>query len=171
MEQKNYERVRDIRYWLENDPECNCGSFALGVDTWFAPYDNDDDYSADERESIIKELYDDCFSRREIMDVVLERDREEILRLCPWVEPITFDEIRPEDKVVAYRIYIRFDEYSWPLDDFDEDFHFRVRIGGFWFEKCGIEEVKLCPDQHIRNIWQSSPGLTYDSPILFFRFK
>ena len=104
------------------------------------------------------------------MDIVLRRDQEEILRVCSWIEPILPSEILPTDKVVAYRINIDFNDWDWPSSYIDEDFHFRVRIGGFWFEKCGEDKVQFCDDQNVFNQWRSTDNLSYDSEILFFRF-
>lgn len=167
---KTYERNQDPMLWVGENYDCNCGSFALNVTTWFSPYGNDDNYSEENRTNLILSLYYEGYSREEIMDIILRRDQEEILRYCPWVDAVLPEEIRPEDKVIAYRINIDFNDSDWVSSFIDEDFHFRVRIGGFWFEKCGEDKVQFCEDQNVTNTWYSTPRLTYDSEILYFRF-
>ena len=36
-----YKRNTDSDFWKKPRTDCNCGSFALNVTTWFTPYDND----------------------------------------------------------------------------------------------------------------------------------
>lgn len=169
MNKQYYERNKDPNFWAAANDKCNCGSFALNVTTWFSPYDNDDRYLESERAETIKSLRVEGYSRDVIMDIILRQDQEEILRVCPWVEPVLPSEIRPTDKIVAYRINIDFFE-DWLDGEVDEDFHFRVRIGGFWFEKCGEDKVQFCADQDVTHLWQSTPNLTYDSEIIYFRY-
>ena len=170
MEKQFYERNKDPNFWTGENVKCNCGSFALNVTSWFSPYDNDDKYSEEDRTKIIRSLYEEGYSREDIMDIVLRRDQEEILRVCPWIEPVLPNEILPTDRVIAYRININFNDWDSYSSYIDEDFHFRVRIGGFWFEKCGEDKVQFCNDQNVSNQWYSAANLSYDSEILFFRF-
>ena len=111
-----------------------------------------------------------CVSE-EIMEAVLQKDQEEILRVCPWLEPVLSHEIQPQDRIVAYRIGIEFFDTIWSENCFDDDFHFRLRINGFWFEKNGEEEIRLCPEQDVTKIWHGNPNLIYDSDIIYFRIK
>jgi hypothetical protein len=164
---QTYKRIHNPYFWNQQNQKCNCGSFALDVSTWFTPYDNNDDYLEEDRTAIIRSLYQEGFSRKEIMEAIIQRDQEEILEACPWIEPILYDEISLEDRIVAYRIGIQFDDWH----EIDEDFHFRVRIGGFWFEKCGEDDIRLCADQNVTNVWYTDENLFYDSDIVYFRFK
>ena len=164
-----YERNTDPTFWARRNRKCNCGSFALNVTSWFPPCDNNSDYTHKVRETMMQEMYDEGYSREEIMEAVLQRDQEEILNTCPWIEPVLPEEIKPEDKVIAYRIGVAFAP-CWSSEFFDEDYHFRIRIGGFWFEKCGEEDVQLCADQNVTHIWNTLPDLVYDSEIVYFRY-
>ena len=171
MGKQPYERNTDPNFWTGSNVDCNCGSFALDITSWFSPYDNNDNYLEDDRTELIRSMYYEGYSREDIMEVVLQKDQEEILLACPWIEPVLFHEILPTDKVVAYRINIDFNEWDCSASFIDEDFHFRVRIGGLWFEKCGEEDVQLCKEQDVTKIWRSTPTILYDSNIVYFRFK
>ena len=166
-----YERNPDLKFWASPHPECNCGSFALNVTSWFSPYNNYEDHTEHDRNNLIEEMYYEGFGREEIMEAVLQKDQEEILRACPWLEPVLPHEIQPQDRIVAYRIGIEFFDSAWSENCFDDDFHFRLRINGFWFEKNGEEEIRLCPEQNVTKIWYGDPYLIYDSDIVYFRIK
>lgn len=114
-------------------------------------------------------MYYEGFGREEIMEVVLQKDQEEILRACPWIEPILPNEIQPEDRIIAYRIGIEFCDTIWSENCFDDDFHFRLKINGLWFEKNGEDEVKLCAEQDVTKIWHGDQYLIYDSDIIYFK--
>lgn len=163
-----FKRNKDPRFWRNERLECNCGSFALNVRENVCPYDKSPGYSEEDRKIMIEELLYDGLSREDVMEIILERDWEEILKECDWIEPINEEDIRPEDKVVAYRLCLVLDEEGGVWDD---DFHFRVRIGGFWFEKNGSYPVHFCGDTDQKEPWQSTETLIYDSSIKYARFK
>ena len=75
--------------------------------------------------------------------------------------------IPANERIIAYRLQLG---DIWNCD-VDTDFHFRVRIGGFWFEKCGEGPIHLCSNQEVTEPWVTSPCLIYDSDILYFRVK
>lgn len=164
-----YKRNKDPKFWTKERYECNCGSFALNVTSWVAPYDNDEKYTEAQRSLIIRELYEEGADKDTILRTIIELDQESILAACPWLEPVLPSEINNQDRVVAYRLSLDMDELENGF--LDDDYHFRVRINGFWFEKCGQEEIRLCPDQDITHLWVMSKYLIYDSDICFFRFK
>lgn len=174
---KTYNRVTDLLFWERKQKNCNCGSFALNVDTWFLPLGNGEVYN--EREDKIRELYYCGCSREDILEIFLEKDVECILALCPWIEPIDREEIRPEDTVVAYRLALELEETEDAIDGemyidyLDEDFHFRARFDGVWYEKCGSTEIEICDeqDEDIEEPWNTGYGMVYDSPIRYFRYK
>lgn len=166
-----YTRNNDPRFWQNqgNTRSYNCGSFALNAASWFAPYDNGNDYTEATREQLFRDLLDEGYEREDVMDFVLRRDQEEILRACPWLEPVLPDEVSKEERLIAYRISFSYGDF---FEGFiDEDFHFRVRIGGFWFEKCGVDPIKFCDNQNIQENWVTTPWLIYDSEIVYFRIR
>ena len=167
--QSPYQRNTNPKFWSEPHTECNCGSFALNVTSWFSPYNNYEDFSEQDRNNLIEEMYYEGFGREEIMEAVLQKDQEEILRACPWIEPVLPHEIQPKDRIIAYRIGIEFCDTIWSETCFDDDFHFRLRINGFWFEKNGEDEIKLCAEQDVTKIWHGDPYLVYDSDIIYFK--
>lgn len=170
MPEEIYERTKDHSFWQEEQDCCNCGSFALDVTEWFCPYDNDEQYTEDYRKSVITEMYEEGFSMEDIFEAILELDVEAILAACPWIEPIDLTDATPEDRVVAYRLSIDEEELA-AADDVDDDFHFRVRIGGFWFEKCGCDPIRLCGTEAQTDPWVTSRYIVYTGPIKYFRFK
>lgn len=168
---KSYKRITDKNFWRNLTsttlPLYNCGSFALGVDSWFTPYDISDDYTDADRMSMILDLYEDGYSIEDIEEIVLVRDQEEILHACPWIHSVLWNEVGADDVIVAYRIGI--DEDFLQDGDVEDDFHFRVRIGGIWFEKNGTDLIKRCANQDINAYWDNSHHFNYDSDIVFFR--
>ena len=170
MSEGNYERVKDKSFWQEEQGCCNCGSFALDVTEWICHYDNNEQYTEDYRKSIIVEMYEEGFAMEDIFEVILELDAEAILAACPWIELIDLADAMPDDKVVAYRLYIDEEELA-AADVVDDDFHFRVRIGGFWFEKCGCDPIHLCGTEAQTDPWVTSRYIVYTGPIKYFRFK
>ena len=164
-----YKRNTDPKFWQEERRDCNCGSFALNLCSWFTPYDNDEIYTDEARIALIEEMYEEGLSIADIYDVLMEYDQAEILKQCPWLEPISLKEAAPTDRVVSYRLYI--DEESLEYGEPDEDYHFRVRINGFWFEKCGEDPIRFCGIEADEEPWKTTPYLVYDSDVLYFRFK
>lgn len=165
----NYTRNSNPHFWKKHRTDCNCGSFALNVTSWFTPYDNNDEYTDESRSGLIQDMYDEGFDIDTIQNAVIELDTEEILRECPWLEPISMDEAAAADRVVSYRLYI--DAEALEYGEVDEDYHFRVRINGFWFEKCGQDPIRFCGTDTEEDPWETSPYLVYDSAIKYFRFK
>ena len=165
----SYVRRRNPNFWKKGRTDCNCGGFALDTPSWVCPYDNDDRYTEGYRYSLIEEMYDEGFSKDSIMEVILALDQQALLRACSWIEPVLKEDIRPEDRVVAYRLYL--DEDALEAGEIDDDYHFRVRINGFWFEKCGQEPIRFCGTELDEKPWKVTPYLVYDSEICYFRFK
>ena len=50
----------------------------------------------------------------------------------------------------------------------DEDFHFKIRINGIWYEKDGDGPIKYANSQDITD---DSAWGDYDSRTIFFRYK
>ncbi len=156
-------------FWNSHHTNCNCGAFALNTTTWVSPYGNDDDYTESARHDLIQEMLDEGFDREAIMDAILVLDQKAILRACHWIEPVMVEDIRPEDKIVAYRLML--DSDAFESGEIDDDYHFRVCINGFWFEKCGQDPIRFCGTDFDEEPWKATPYLIYDSEICYFRFK
>ena len=170
MVNKKYRLNKDPSFWQREEMEdCNCGSFALNIATWFAPYGIDDYLTLDNRNAIFEEMMDEGCSRQDIMDAVLEFDQQAILKACPWVEPVLLSEALPTDRLIAYRLSLDSDLFE--CGEIDDDYHFRVRINGFWFEKCGGGKIRFCGTFDDESPWYSTPYLMYDSDVKYFRFK
>ena len=160
-------------FYGEGSGDLNCGSFALDVNEWYTPYwfEDNGEYCESEREEWMYTLLCDGHSRQEVMSYVLEADFDYILRTCPWLEQIDYEDIQPEDRVIAYRLSL--DEIDCAEDfnyDLDTDFHFRVLIDGEWYEKNGCGPVHLA-DQDVLADWRVDNWLVYDSEVKFARFK
>ena len=162
-------RNRNPKFWQKERPEYNCGAFALDTPSWVAPYDTNDDYTEESRSDLIQEMMDEGFDRETIMETILLADQESLLRACHWIEPVLKDEIRPEDRVIAYRLML--ESNAFYAGEIDDDYHFRVRINGFWFEKCGQDPIRFCGTFADEAPWYVTPYLVYDSEVIYFRFK
>lgn len=162
-------RNRNPKFWNQERPGYNCGAFALNTPSWVKPYDLNDEYTEESRYNLIQEMMDDGFDRATIMETVLMADQEALLGACSWIEPVLKEEIRPEDRVIAYRLML--ESNAFEAGEIDDDYHFRVRINGFWFEKCGQDPIRFCGIFADEAPWHVTPYLVYDSEVIYFRFK
>lgn len=152
----------------------NCGGLALNVFNWVVPYTRtdelyffdsamDDEYTDVDREDLMCALHEEGWSENEIEEEILERDVQFLLDHYPFLERVNLEDCAPTDTVIAYRLFVEFyDDYVY-----DTDFHFKVRINGFWFEKLGGNKVtltQLIPDQP----WDYPGNCAYTSPIVYF---
>ena len=167
----------------------NCGSYALDVREWFAPYidgneeeDFEDEpdyylYTDYERDDRVKDMLDEGYGAEDILPVAIEWDWKFILAACPWLEEIQLSEAKDDDRVIAYRLSID-DEIGWSNEEVveDMDFHFRVRINGVWYEKCGgskIFTLGKMTQEEFEEPWENDEvnSPVYTGPIRYARFK
>ena len=166
---KFFIRNHNPKFWRKERTDCNCGAFALDTPTWVSPYDLDEQYTEQARQDLIQEMMDEGFDRETIMETILLADQEALLSACHWIEPVLKEEIQPQDRVIAYRLMLESDAFH--EGEIDDDYHFRVRINGFWFEKCGQDPIRFCGTCADESPWQVTPYLVYDSEVIYFRFK
>lgn len=155
----------------------NCGGLALGVFDWVTPYITtgntnfriDGLYTDDEREVLIHTLYERDWSVEDIEAEITRRDVDYLLEEYPFLEEVNLEDCDPDEMVIAYRMFVRFDDDIGEIED--TDFHFKVRYHGFWFEKMGSENITTCelkPDE----VWQYRDEYTrYTGPIVYFRTR
>lgn len=156
----------------------NCGGFALSIYDWVCPYyrtDYDDDFKYDddddwdytdvERDEIMEEDLHLGYSKEQIEEDILWRDVNFLLNQYPFLYLTKLEDCAPSDIVIAYRLFIQPDEDCSYIED--TDFHFRIRINNFWFEKMGSDDIKLC-DANIEDVW-TSPTAQYTSRIVYFK--
>ena len=178
---KLYNRNSNTKLYEEEAYNTNCGSFALGVEEWYVPYIEDCDlgsyddplwqYAESERRDYMEELAREGYTAEEIMEAVIEKDFEFILKTCPWLSPINEDEIDLKDRVIAYRLSIDMPEDGYEFDaDDDTDFHFRVLIDGKWWEKNGGGPVHQVVDPD-NEVWEVDEWLKYEGPIKYAKFR
>ena len=173
-----YERNDKPDFWDTHHEECNCGSYALNLTSWFAPYLNEDEideydendaicFSCFERDGRVIAAIKRGETREDILEEAIQWDWEFILKSCPWLVPTNLAAVAPEDTIIAYRLYMSDDEL-WTAEEIveDMDFHFRVRRGGVWYEKCGSSKVKELGDIDIEEPWECG-AITYDGPIRY----
>jgi hypothetical protein len=176
-----YKRNTNPNLYIDQEDYQNCGSYALGVDRWYCPYleidedvSNDDElwqYTEYERTNYVTELVLEGFDREEIMERLIERDFEFILKTCPWLVPIDEDEISENDRVIAYRLSMEIPDEREEFDmDEDTDFHFRLFINGEWWEKNGASPVHKVVDSD-SDIWEVDEWLIYDGEIRYAKFR
>lgn len=165
-------RNTDPDFWSGTRRDCNCGSFALNLREWYRPYEMY--YSYDDRANRIVELAHEGLSDVEVADILAEEEAGYMLEEFPeLLTPISYEEMLetdPEAEIIAYRVGVEFfydPEEICDSDDFDDDFHFKVRRGGQWLEKRGETDVRKCellPDK----IWERNNGI-YNSKIIYFK--
>ena len=182
-----YSRNSCRDFWEKDQKECNCGSFALNLTSWFVPYlygdeldDEDWDdaeivrFHSDERDVLFESLVAEGYSKEEVMEVVIENDWEFILMTCPFLETISREEINEKDRVIAYRLLLDIpgerEEFS---PDRDTDFHFRVLIDGEWWEKNGAWPIHRVFGGLTEDPWiydDKGTLLVYEGPVRYARF-
>lgn len=154
----------------------NCGGFALDLPEIITPWKDGENVGYfeqyDYRQNLLVnlgEIYDDI---NEIYRHILIHDKAFLLKTYPQLKEISSKEILKYKKVVAYRLFITYTNDGIYLDS---DFHFRVCVNGFWFEKCGQLPPRLC-ENYNEEPWvccdiEEDDGLIYDSPIIYFSLE
>ena len=166
---------------LRNTPleSYNCGGFALSIYDWICPYIRTDDevdiydlpidaYTDQYRGSLMYDLLEEGYTTEEIETEILARDIEFLLRTYPFLEQVDIADCAPTDTVIAYRIFVVVDPETLEVED--TDFHFKVRINDFWFEKMGAGPVQLCQLDD-STPWVVSDEIQYTSLIAYFRIN
>ena len=157
-----YTRNYDHHFWEEDQRHSNCGSYALNVQEWVYP---DDDESLEDREDLMYDVWDATMDVDETADTLAERDWDALLRMFSFLRPVDAPCEDLTKEIVAYRVGITYDEES---DQLDEDFHFRVRRNGIWYEKQGTLRPHECANQFIEDPWMTPMGdLEYNSKIYY----
>lgn len=165
-----------IKRWQANQ---NCGGYVLDRCEWVAPFaDNTfvnrltmDSYTGAAREDLIWDLWDQGYSREEIMQVIIDKDADFLVREYPLREvDYTGD---PAVELIAYRLCFPSEDEmgstDLDLDSLDSfDYHFRIRRNGIWYEKCGKAEPRECDDWRPERWGARDDRLTYDGPIKYF---
>lgn len=153
----------------------NCGGLALRTYTWVTPYyEVDEDkpegqewYTQEAREEWIEYLAKCKFSDEEIEDMVAESDAAHLLLKFDFLEKIDYTDITKDGRYIAYRVFVITDTGDGSI--YDTDFHFKVCINGFWYEKLGDGRVRLC-DLDPGDAWDyPDSDLCYTSRIIYFR--
>lgn len=170
-----YKRNSNPNLFADKEQDTNCGSFALNVTEWYTPYvfePKEEElwkYDEDERAQWVYDMLQDGYTIDEVMDCLIERDFEFVLKTCPWLEPIEEEEIYDGGRVIAYRLSLQVPDDISEFDmDEDGDFHFRVLIDGEWWEKNGAGPVKRVEDP---DVWEVDDWLVYSGPIRYARFR
>lgn len=150
----------------------NCGGFALKTFTWLTPYteeveDDDDPYTEEDREEYIEELLLYGASDEYLEDRLVRADIDQLLKRFDFLQQINLEDAQPNDLIIAYRVFVRADKDREYIED--TDFHFKVRLNGFWFEKMGGGEIHLCELNPDKPWSYMDSELVYSSPIFYLR--
>ena len=163
----------------------NCGGYALSTYTWVLPCirsfedftdyqdwtldelqhfdDFEHDYTDGRREALMVELLNNGYSVDDACSVILKWDVKFLLLQFPFLREINPNGVSQKNRLIAYRVHIRYDsEYN----EIYSDFHFKVRIGNCWSEKCGrsnIHKCKLMPNR----VWRCGADLEYRGKIAY----
>ena len=150
----------DPTFWDDDPAECNCGSYALNIVEWYYPYED-----RETRDNWIESMLENGFTVEEAREEVFAEDVYNMeTQFGDYLVPIDSpDNIPNEVEVIAYRVSLTYD----PWDNIYYDFHFKVRRGGYWSEKCGMDEVRPCALQ-ADETWDNGDCLQYSSTIQYF---
>lgn len=156
----------------------NCGGFALKKEKWVTPFSlncfEEIEWNILKRTNYINDLLSMPMTHQDRLALIIRQDAGYLLQHYPELELIPLTDCKRDDRVIAYRIGMP--RHIKKVNMSDCDFHFRVRIFGHWYEKCGEEAPRRCSDKVWTN-WESDDmlgqngDLTYDSEIFFFRYK
>ena len=164
----------------------NCGGLALGLIEWVTPYVNCDNCKYKKEDLLITdwdELCESCeesrYARLDFIEycidkydldtslqIITESDAKMLMHKYDFLQRIDATDCDKYNKVIAYRIGIKIFEDS---DEIEQDFHFRVKINGKWYEKCGTSAIKEIDtnDSDLNKPWYIADFI-YDSPIIYF---
>ena len=164
----------------------NCGGFALGLIEWVTPYISCNNCVYVKENLPITdwdELCDSCeesqYARLDYIEycidscgldtalqIIIKSDVRMLVNKYPFLQRIDASDCIKYNKIIAYRIGVNIFEDS---DEIEQDFHFRVKINGKWYEKCGagaIKEINI-NESSINQPWQVA-DFVYNSPIIYF---
>lgn len=181
MLNKDFDKFNKVDEYL-----FNCGGFALGLIEWVTPYVNCDKCEYKKENLPITdwdELCDNCeesrYARLDFIEycidrydldaslqTIIESDAKMLMRKYNFLQRVDATVCEKYEKIIAYRIGIKITEDS---DEIEQDFHFRVKVNGKWYEKCGagaITEADI-DNSNINQPWCVA-DFTYDSPIIYF---
>ena len=141
----------------------NCGGYALGLDEWVQPFDED---FIDRLDYINTLCEDEGMSVSEAEEFILNTDADYLCNKYDLIELPSnkIIAVAPSTDLIAYRIFITLNP-SFDFD-YDYDFHFRVRRNGKWSEKCGCCPVSECKEE-LEESWDTR-DYVYDSEIKYF---
>lgn len=156
-----FTKNNDSRYFIDNPEKGNCGSFALNVKEW---YITDRDF---DNTSIVCEMADSGVDWDWIFESLTFMNVKTILDDFKDEVRVVLDEhdLKKNEELIAYRIGINWDE---EFEEYDTDFHFRVRRNGKWMEKCGSTEIRYC--EFTEEEWHGS-DIVYNGPIVLLAKK
>lgn len=156
-----FEKNNDPNYFTENRWLTNCGSYALNIKERYCP---DEAFALEDYEYAYELVEMENFSEEEAIQIMLERNVEQIKEDFDFLEPCNKDYVLKDgEELIAFRMCLgrTFDE------ELNTDYHFRVKREGKWMEKCGMGEV-----QEVKNYnedpWIISEELIYWGPIAYF---
>lgn len=150
----------------------NCGGFALSIYDWVTPYskasypnENENEYTDDDREALMLELYEANWLIEDIENEIIKRDADYLLHTYPFLNQVNPKNCANDDTLIAYRIFIKWDTENGLVED--TDFHFKVRYHGYWFEKMGSGTISIC-NLDADKPWSYGEDLIYTSKIIYF---
>lgn len=143
--------------------EYNCGGWAFQTFDWFTPYN---------MEKMKSRFYDleSCIyiEVEKIQDRFLWEDVDYMLGTFDNLRVIdSIDEVSEKSTVIAYRIGVFED-----VDEYDYDFHFKVRRNGVWSEKIGGYSIQSCTEEDIFSDWVNPyDNFEYSSELILFELE
>lgn len=164
----NYDFTNDLKkrnYFNTNFTDYNCGGAALLTFNAFIPYRDREEHT----EGILK-MKDKGYTWDKVVNIILNRDIKQMLKeFSGKLSIVSSDyEIKSNERLIAYRIFI--DKEYYEEGFIDSDFHFKFRDYGSssWFEKLGFSEDGIVETDI--NDWDYG-SICYNSRTVFFCLK
>lgn len=144
----------------------NCGGYAFETYSWYNPGNTTEyEYILDD---YIFQLIEETDDLDIIESLLFSFCVKNILKDFPDYKRISYDEylkLPKEEKVIAFRTFIDIYNLDKFDEDFDYDFHFKVRNNGIWTHKLGMTAIKQCD---LFDWYVPSANKCYDSETAFF---
>ena len=101
------------------------------------------------------------YPKEVVLDVILNLDILFLLHQFPFLTKCLHKDIKNTNRLIAYKIFLTFDDQKTKL--LDSDFHFKIRINGQWYEKTGARSIY--PTTNFK-VWKNGEYI-YDSNTIY----
>lgn len=142
---------------FQNEDFYNCGGFALGLFTWYRPYN----YDEKENINFIIEDYDeDLISEDEACEEIGKIYVNHMVEQGLCREVFSEDDLNSDEYLVAFKASI-------------DDFHYARKLkNGRWFHKMGSGEIEEVSEEDVYDdCWWADSACNYFGPLFLLAVK